>query len=211
MCRVAVVAFSTSSSVVFDFNDYSTVGEMKLAITELPFIGGSTYVSPVLTAVNLLRQESRGFRGGKMAVIFAINDAALDDPADMEVAADALRQQNVDILAFGVGDQISMPQLHSVVSSPVQEHAFFHLDFNEVSRASVVDRVLDTVCIAPILTFMLPTTTPAPTTAMPLPCASIDFIFILDAASTFTVSEWTKLRGVLIGMVDILPPDSRYD
>jgi hypothetical protein len=212
--RIAVVAFSTSSSLIFDFDDYVFPVDIRSAILDLPYTGGSTYLQPAFELISSIRDSSRGFRNGKLAVIYTMNDVALDSASDLEFAIDVLRLQGDEVFAVGVSDQVSFAQLLSTVSAPASDRVFPRSSYSEVSKASFVDIVLDLLCVAPVQPFMVrpstaTTTTTTTTTTTLDPCSNADFVFVLDSSSTFTISEWNSTRDFVLRVIEVLPFDSR--
>ena len=56
--------FSNDASLIFDLNDYSTKEELEVAISALPYIGGTTFTSKAIDMYlnELLGNEDRGNR-----------------------------------------------------------------------------------------------------------------------------------------------------
>jgi len=78
--RVAVVSYSSAAKTEFVFNDHSTKSEVKMAISGMQFIGGSTATAEAIDrATTDIFVPAHGSRPGAAKVMVVITDGDAND------------------------------------------------------------------------------------------------------------------------------------
>jgi hypothetical protein len=189
---------------VFDFASRNSSRSRQAAIRSAPFLGGSSFSSQAFSfARELLVNEHHGYSGGNVVVIYATNDVTQDTPEDLEGQVDLLRSiPGVEIYALAIGDQVSLPELRSIVTSPPSHYILQVAGVKDLT-ASFAFGSLSFMCVPPPIT----TTT---TTTTPFSCASTDFIFLIGASATSNVSHWQSMLKFYADIVDLVADRSRF-
>jgi hypothetical protein len=202
--RVAFITFSDQPSLIFDFAGRNTSRSRQMGIRRAPFTGGSAYTSRALAlASSLLLDSASGFRGGNVAVIYATNDVSQDAPEDLETQVDILRSlPGVEIFALALGDQVSIPELTSIVSEPLDRHIFRAQSFQALNAEFALGS-LSSICAPP------PVTTSTTTTTL-FSCASSDFVLLIGASESMDVFMWQRLLNFFADISDVVSARSRF-
>ena len=219
MRRVAAISYSFYADVLFNFNEHTSNWDVQQAILSANLTGGSAFASSAFSsAAALLADPSSGYRGGKVVVYFLTNDVSQDPAEVLEASVDAVRNFPVEIYALGVADQVSPPELRSIVSLPIETHFVPIPTFSRLVTPLFVDDLLDSTCASPIRPLTTSTTTTASTPVLTttttnpplLDCQDFSYIFLLDSSSTFTRADWIKARDYFAQLIDYIPESSLF-
>jgi hypothetical protein len=216
--RAALITFADSARLHFSFEEFEASTNVRSLVMAVPFLGGSSRTAKAFDLATELINEAQGYRGGRAIVYFITNDVSQvplvshrlpssfqDLPEVVETAVDRLRRTNAEVNAISIGSQVSQPELRAIVSSPPSQH-IYAVDSVVNLDAPFAFSVVQALCSVPPTTT---TTTTQPTTTT-FSCSSIDFIFVIDSASTMTLREWQLHRQFFADFVNTLPTDSRF-
>ena len=133
--RVAVVSWSTTVTLEFDFNKYINNEGVKRGINGISYSGGWTATGDALNFIrtNLFSQSTRDTK----KVLFIITDGKSNRQAyDPATEAQLLKRSGIEIFAFGIGRNVHDPELDSLSSAPISSHKFNVESFDDVSQIS---------------------------------------------------------------------------
>jgi len=133
--RVAIVTWSTQTTLEFDFNEYINNEGVNKGIDAIRYSGGWTATGDALNFIrrNLFSQSPRGAK----KVLFILTDGRSNrqkyDPA---TEANLLKNSRVEIFAFGIGSSVRDSELVAIASLPTKTHKFRVENFNDLSSLS---------------------------------------------------------------------------
>ena len=133
--RVALVTWSTSVTLEFDFDGYINNDGVKNGIDGVIYNGGWTATGNALNFIrnNLFSQSS----SSATKVLFIITDGRSNTQTHNPVTeAQLLKNSGVEIFAFGIGGNIYDPELTALASTPINDHKFRVETFSDVSVLS---------------------------------------------------------------------------
>jgi len=115
------------------------------AVEGMTYLGGSTNDASALQftgdqALSLYK----GGRGNVPRIAVMITDGGSANPNAAVAAADKLRQQNVGILAVGVGNQVNQGEIANIVDSPSAQHAFHVNSYDNLD--SITNQLVAQMC-----------------------------------------------------------------
>ena len=121
--QVGVIVFSSSASVVFNLNTYSSKYAVLNAISNIAYIGGGT-----ATHIALQRLISQGFTtgggarlsdGGVSRLAILLTDGASGSAALTITAASSVHnfKPSIDVFAIGVGNNINQAEVRTECNS----------------------------------------------------------------------------------------------
>ena len=133
--RVAIVTWSTQTTLEFDFNEYINNEGVEDGIDSIRYSGGWSatgdalhYIRTNLFNVSLLNAKK---------VLFVITDGKSNrqtyEPAD---EAQLMKDDGVEIFTVGIGGGIDHTELVSIASVPVSTHKFVIKSFLSLSSLS---------------------------------------------------------------------------
>ncbi|CAC5409024.1 COL14A [Mytilus coruscus] len=128
---VSIVTYSTTYSLEFALNTYSTNTSVLTAINGL--IGtttdGNTYTGEALRFVQTyILQTSNGARTGVDKVVVVLTDGASNGAIDPGTAADSLRTDGVEVFAVGIGTS-HLNELQDIANDPASYYVMYVSDF----------------------------------------------------------------------------------
>lgn len=160
--HVGVVQFGNPADNIVEVQLSGDRTAVRSALANMNQLKGSTDMAGGL---GLARGElaARGRNGvGQTAVI--LSDGKAERPDDATRAAQALKDAGVSVFAIGVGDELDVGHLQSLVSTPVVRHFFYASEFTELARIMV--QLVVSVCPTPTAT-VPPTRTATRTPTVP--------------------------------------------
>ena len=129
--RVAVVTWSTQTTLQFDFNEYINNEGVKKGIDVIGYSGGQTATGDALNFIRtkvFLQSPSDAVK-----VLFVLTDGKSNrqryDPA---TEADLLKNSGVEIFVFGIGGSVRDSELIAIASQPTQTHKFWVETFDDL-------------------------------------------------------------------------------
>ena len=133
--RVALVTWSTSVTLEFDFDEHVNNDGVNNGIDNVVYNGGLTATGDALHLIRTSLFSQSSSRAKK--VLFIITDGRSNrqthDPATQ---ARLLKNRGVEIFAFGIGNNINEVELTSLASTPINGHKFRVETFSDVSALS---------------------------------------------------------------------------
>ena len=122
--QVGVIVFSSSASVVFNLNTYSSKFAVLNAISNIAYIGGGT-----ATHIALQLLISQGFTtgggarlsdGGVSRLAVVLTDGVSNSAAQTISAASAVHsfEPSINVYAIGVGSNLNQAELNAIASQP---------------------------------------------------------------------------------------------
>ena len=121
--RVAVVTWSTSVTLEFDFNKHINNNGVKSGIDAVTYNGGMTFAGNALNFIRnyVFSQSSPNSKKLMFIIIDGRPNGRTHNPA---TEAQLLKSSGVEIFAFGIGGNIFDPELSSLASEPTDKHKF---------------------------------------------------------------------------------------
>ena len=122
--QIGVILFSSSASIVFNLNSYSSKGSVLTAISNIGYTGGGTSTH---SALQLLiaqgfttRRGARLSDGGISRLAVVLTDGESSSKAQTLSAASAVHSftPSINVYAIGVGSNINQIELNAIASQP---------------------------------------------------------------------------------------------
>lgn len=137
------MTYSTHPQLIFDFDtdfDKSTLIQRVQALT---WIGKSTATGAALDLVrsSLFQSPSSGYRGENAAVIVITDGNTLEEPEVLHAAVDALHATGVEVYAFGVGEEINLPELNLIATTG--SNVFLISSFDELATEEFAQTTIE--------------------------------------------------------------------
>ena len=125
--RVAVISFSSSANVEFDFDDHSTLEQLQNAIRGISYNSGYTYTALALKlAAELFNDPSnsgaRPISAGIPRVVVLITDGRSNGYSIIQPAMN-LQAAGVTVYSIGIGNY-NLNELLFIASYPDSDHVF---------------------------------------------------------------------------------------
>lgn len=131
--RVGIVSFSTTVSVEFKMNEYTTHEDVFRAISKIPWKGHSTNTHE---ALRITREQmfttAGGDRDDAPNVVILITDGMSSFPGKTLSESVKVKHEGIHIYVVGIGE--IQPELFNIASSPASETLFFVADFGELKK-----------------------------------------------------------------------------
>jgi hypothetical protein len=184
--RVALVSYSSSAFVRFNFLSSTSVSAVQQLILADNWQAGGTATASALNLVrSSLLTSAAGFRGGKAVVIVVTDGNTQESMSSLTSAVSALHAV-AEVFAVGVGQEISATQIQLIASEPKAQHAF-STTLDGLASQSIIDQILDlSSCV------YLP----------------IDLVFILESSSSVSAQTWASLKQAVVNIINSLPVSS---
>ncbi|XP_035673528.1 collagen alpha-1(XXII) chain-like [Branchiostoma floridae] len=156
--RVAVVTFSSSVVLNFNFHEATSLGQIQASIHSLPYEGGSTRTADAINFVRTQVFQTGNYRDEPDVdlEVLLITDGhpngAGNSPQDVELAAEALGER-ANIFALGYGSAYSsasdFDHLKNLVTAPWYKHIFNleHVSDFETMLDTLANRPSHMVCV----------------------------------------------------------------
>ncbi|XP_035826886.1 matrilin-2 [Aplysia californica] len=143
--RISALRFSTDVDAQFDFNKYSNNAQVLEAIRAIKYTGGITMTADALEyARETSFSAAAGAREDVNRVAIVITDGNSTLPESTITEARELQASGVEVLAVGIGSQLSPKELNAIASSP--ERVFMVNSFDVLS--AIKEKVLTSTCDA---------------------------------------------------------------
>ena len=133
--RVAVVTWSTQTTLEFGFNKYINHDGVKKGIKRIRYSGGWTATGDALNYIrrNLFSQSP----GDAKKVLFVLTDGKSNRQKYKPVTeAKLLKYSGVEIFTFGIGRYVNDYELVAIASRPTRTHKFRVERFGDLSYLS---------------------------------------------------------------------------
>eukprot|EP00037_Helgoeca_nana_P015140 m.141781 g.141781 ORF g.141781 m.141781 type:complete len:2442 (+) comp22882_c0_seq1:29-7354(+) len=147
--QVGVVTFSDEVNVRIGLNNFSSASDINAAVAQIPYTGGSTYTSSGLNIVRTqLMAPGNGLRSlsqGANRVLIVLTDGASTSGFSPGAESVLIQQENVNIFAMGVGQNLNRAELDTIASSP--SNVFLLKSFDNIF--DVVASISSKACDAP--------------------------------------------------------------
>jgi hypothetical protein len=147
------MTFSSTPYTEFQLNKYDNKAAMTDHIRNINYGKGSTYTD---RALQLLVQENfqekngaRKLSDGHPHVAIVITDGKSENVAMTKQRAQEAKDQDVTIIAVGIGMELNQQELKDMASSPSCQHVMTLVDFNEFT--SLQDTLSKKTCEAPVV------------------------------------------------------------
>ncbi|CAL1545324.1 unnamed protein product [Lymnaea stagnalis] len=141
--RFSAVVFSSTTSLQFNLNRYTTKADIKQAILALPYEADLTNTGK---ALKLTREQAfsaaNGARPGVPKIAVVSTDGASTDPSDTSAEATLLKASGVTVLVVGIGSGVNDVELNTIASSP--SLVFTVTDFNVLN--AIKARLVQSAC-----------------------------------------------------------------
>ena len=142
---VGIILFGTDAHIEFNLQAYTSLNELLLAITQLPYRGGGTDTAEALTLLLSSAQNGvLGLRNDSANIAIVVTDGRSNNFAATLSAAAELHASNIfDVYAVGV-DGASQAELQEIASSP--GFVFFIDSFYGTSLQELQEEILPRLC-----------------------------------------------------------------
>ena len=133
--RVAIVTWSTWTTLEFDFNKYINHEGVKKGIARIKYSGGLTATGDALNYIrrNLFSQSP----SDAYKVLFVLTDGKSNKQIYNPVTeAKLLKDSEVEIFTLGIGIHVNDYELAALASEPTGTHKFWLENFGDLSSLS---------------------------------------------------------------------------
>ena len=133
--RVAIVTWSTQTTLEFNFLKYINYEGVKKGINKIQYSGGLTATGDALNLIrtNLFSQSPSSAK----KVLFVLTDGRSNRQNYMPAnESRLLKNDGVEIFVFGIGSQVNDHELIAIASQPIHTHKFRVETFNDLSSLS---------------------------------------------------------------------------
>ncbi|XP_014781113.1 cartilage matrix protein [Octopus bimaculoides] len=181
--QVGIYTFASGFVMNIGLGSYSNELSLLKAIRNIRRLHGSTNTHLALNDV--LKNgysKNNGARTGVHRVVVLITDGQSIYPDDTAKAADALHKDNIEVVAIGVGSDISKEELKKIAS----KYQEMHLVKNYKSLQTVLEKqIIKITCVPRQICKVRPT----------------DVIFAIDSSSSISTEDFAKQRKFLAEFV----------
>ena len=101
----------------FSFEFSTEMFDVRNAVFSVEQEGLSTYLAPALDVVRTDVFQGTPLGSRSRVLIYVTNDVTQDSFEDLSTSIEAIKALNVNILAVGVGNEISVPELNLLTSN----------------------------------------------------------------------------------------------
>ena len=136
--RVGVIKYSSSATVEFHLNAYTSKTLLNQAIRNITYNGGGTQT---VAALNLMQSQSFLVENGARPEFNAVSRAAVvitegrsQGAAAVAVPADLAREKGITIFAIGVTDNVNMDELNAIANKPNDTYVFHVSNFDAIDN-----------------------------------------------------------------------------
>ncbi len=144
MVRVGVVTYSNSAWVSIPLT--SAVNPMSIASSILQIVytsGGTNTAAGINLARSLLSQQQCS---GVIRSLSVLTDGQANNRAAAERAAQAAKEDGIQVYATGIGSGVSQNDLQSIASTPTSEYLQPIADFSEEAFNEKVEQLQMSAC-----------------------------------------------------------------
>ena len=121
--QIGVLTFSTTPTLEFYLNQYTTKAQVLSQIQSISYSGGTTHTDEAIQfARNNMFTAQHGDRADAPNFVIILTDGASADENATLVEARFLKQQGVQVIAIGIGDSINKAELEGMASD--KSHVF---------------------------------------------------------------------------------------
>ena len=133
--RAATILYNSQPNTVIKFSHHSSYEGFARAVDKMPYLLGQTRIDRGLREANDLFLSDARSNAAKILLVLTDGKQTTDpDAINLRTASQPLRDQGVQILAIGVGHNISMKEIHDMVDT--RSHAFTPESFSELLKLS---------------------------------------------------------------------------
>ena len=134
--RVAMISFSSSINIEFDFDDHSTLRRVQRTIREILYSGGYTYTGLALQSAAQFFNDSsssgaRPVSAGIPRVVVLITDGRSNVYSITQPAID-LQAAGVTVYSIGIGNY-NLDELLFIASDPDIDHVFLLQSYTDAA------------------------------------------------------------------------------
>ncbi|XP_059150381.1 matrilin-2-like isoform X2 [Physella acuta] len=118
--QFGALIFGTSVQELFDLNTFSDQQSIQQAILAAPYMGSQTWTNLALEHVitDGMFSTTSCDRPQAVKTVVLLTNGISNDPKKTEQAAQALKDQGINIIAVGIGSGASSTELNKIASSP---------------------------------------------------------------------------------------------
>lgn len=119
--HVGLIRFSTTIKMIFDFEEYYTIGEINAAIDSMKYVKGATYTDRALRLARsklFLEKPLGSSRPLIPKFLVVMTDGISKNTRVTAMEAKALKDNGVYIIVVGVGRNLARKELTNIASSP---------------------------------------------------------------------------------------------
>ncbi|KAK3083543.1 hypothetical protein FSP39_025167 [Pinctada imbricata] len=171
--RVGLVSYSTSVTVEFQMNEYSTKQQIYDAIDQIPWRYGSTNTADALQTMHEdMFTVGNGDRPDVKNLAIIVTDGVSNINSRRTIPeAEAARAKNIHIYAIGIG-LTDVKEVNGIASIPAEDNAFFVQNFDELEGLD--EDIFKSLCEA---------------------CnAKVDLVFVLDSSTSVGQDNFVKMQ-----------------
>ncbi|XP_012555856.2 uncharacterized protein LOC101239439 isoform X1 [Hydra vulgaris] len=147
--HAAVVTFSDKATLDIKLSDCYDEISFNKAVDRIPHMNSNTRIDLALRYALKVFEESNGARRNVPKLLFLITDGKHTSNYEAEnpvSVANELRNKGIDIVAIGVGKDVSFKELVSIAGS--NRYVFLAEDFRDLTKASFSKRVRKESCLS---------------------------------------------------------------
>ncbi|CAH1783538.1 unnamed protein product [Owenia fusiformis] len=138
--RVGVLTFASTSSIIFHLNAYTDRKSAMNAVERIPYKGGATNIADALQLIRLaMLTSNNGARDNARDAVILITDGAANvNEDDTQPQARMLRNNNVHIMAIGVGHEMKPYELRGMATDPDSNNVRIVNSFSDLGSVKTV-------------------------------------------------------------------------
>lgn len=131
--QIGIGTFGTSFTERIKLNQYSNQQSLLSAISNIPYLGGSTHTDLALKyARSQAFSSSNGGRSGALKIVVVMTDGQSTSPTETATEANLLHKVGgVKVIAVGVGLNVDKRELDKIGSD--SNHVFTVANFNSLN------------------------------------------------------------------------------
>lgn len=143
--RVGMVVYSTSVSIEFHLNQYTTKSDVFRAIDKIQYAFGNTYTAG---GIRTMRTEMFTSIHGDRPTVPNIAVVITDGQANVQATrtipeAEAAKDDGIEMYAIGIS-LLETEELKGIASRPLDDHLYTVEDFEELS--GLMAKIFQAVC-----------------------------------------------------------------
>jgi len=143
--KAAVVYFSDTPTILFDFNMYTTSAQIRQALSFAPALGTTNTQAAITLTTQTVFTSVHGDRAGVKNIMCIVTDGNSNVQQSNTIpAAKAAQQAGIEVYTVGVGPEVNPPEIDGMASAPVQAHEQYLVSPSDV--VNTASKMLDQIC-----------------------------------------------------------------
>ena len=144
--RMAAILFQTNVTVTFDLAEFTDSATLKVAISEMQYLRGTTNTAGALRELRGLIKQEQEARRPVRNVVLVLTDGLSDDPAATLREAMWLRAGGATVLTVAIGELpwLLMDELQGMATEPRDRNSWVYGSYEELEQD--MPSLMATIC-----------------------------------------------------------------